>query len=152
MKMNPMVASLALALTLAAAPSVARAQQADARPLVTYHQDGPCGCCSKWADYLRDEGFEVVFDRTVDAKSVRARYRVPGKLRSCHTAVVDGYAIEGHVPADLIRRLLVERSELAGIAVPGMPIGSPGMEGPNPQRYQVYGFYRDLKYMVIAQR
>jgi hypothetical protein len=77
---------------------------------------------------------------------------VPEKLYSCHTALVQGYIIEGHVPADLIRRLLKERPEVAGLAVPGMPVGSPGMEGPNPQPYDVISFDNQGRTSVYARR
>jgi hypothetical protein len=77
---------------------------------------------------------------------------VPEKLYSCHTALVQGYIIEGHVPADLIRRLLKERPEVAGLAVPGMPVGSPGMEGPNPQPYDVISFDKQGRTSVYARR
>jgi len=77
---------------------------------------------------------------------------VPEKLYSCHTALVQGYIIEGHVPADLIRRLLKERPEVAGLAVPGMAVGSPGMEGPNPQPYDVISFDKQGRTSVYARR
>jgi hypothetical protein len=77
---------------------------------------------------------------------------VPEKLYSCHTALVQGYIIEGHVPADLIRRLLKESPEVAGLAVPGMPVGSPGMEGPNPQPYDVISFDKQGRTSVYARR
>jgi hypothetical protein len=83
---------------------------------------------------------------------IKARYNVPAKLRSCHTALVGGYVIEGHVPADLIHRLLQEKPPILGLAVPGMPIGSPGMEGGKPQRYEVVTFDKHGKTAVYARR
>jgi hypothetical protein len=83
---------------------------------------------------------------------VKIDNKVPEKLYSCHTAVVQGYVIEGHVPADLIHRLLKERPALAGLAVPGMPVGSPGMEGPNPQHYEVISFDKAGRTSVYARR
>ena len=93
-------------------------------------------------DHLRENGFEVKTEDLHDLRPVRTRYRVPQSLQSCHTGVVDGYVVEGHVPADAIKRLLAERPSVAGVAVPGMPIGSPGMEVPGqaPQRYQIMSF------------
>ena len=83
---------------------------------------------------------------------VKIKYKVPEKLYSCHTALVQGYIIEGHVPADLIQRLLKERPAVAGLAVPGMPVGSPGMEGPNPQPYDVISFDKQGGTSVYARR
>jgi hypothetical protein len=83
---------------------------------------------------------------------IKIKYKVPEKLYSCHTAVVQGYVIEGHVPADLIHRLLKERRAVAGLAVPGMPVGSPGMEGPNPQHYEVISFDKAGRTSVYARR
>jgi len=103
-----------------------------------------CGCCTHWVEYLRAEGFEVRVVEAEDVTPTARRLGVPEELRSCHTASIGGYAIEGHVPAEDIRRLLAERPAAAGIAVPGMPIGSPGMEqGDRRQRYVTYLFTRD---------
>jgi hypothetical protein len=83
---------------------------------------------------------------------VKIQNKVPGKLYSCHTALVQGYVIEGHVPADLIHRLLKEKPSIHGLAVPGMPVGSPGMEGPNPQSYEVFTFDKQGRTAVYARR
>lgn len=103
-----------------------------------------CGCCTHWIDYLRASGFEVEVTETEEVAPVAARLGVPEDLRSCHTASIEGYAIEGHVPAEDIRRLLEERPAAAGLSVPGMPIGSPGMEqGDRREPYVVLLFRRD---------
>jgi len=83
---------------------------------------------------------------------VKLKNNVPEKLRSCHTALVQGYVIEGHVPADLIHRLLMEKPQVTGLAVPGMPVGSPGMEGGKPERYDVFSFDNNGKITVYARR
>jgi len=83
---------------------------------------------------------------------VKINLKVPEKLRSCHTAVIGGYVIEGHVPADLIDKLLQEKPPVLGLAVPGMPVGSPGMEGGKPERYNVYTFDKDGNTTVYAKR
>ncbi len=111
-------------------------------PEVTVYKSPTCGCCRKWVEHLRAAGFSVTAHDTSDLDAVRARYGVPRKLVACHTAVVQGYVIEGHVPADLIARLLKERPKVAGLAVPGMPASAPGMDMPSPARYDVLTFDR----------
>lgn len=108
---------------------------------VTVYKDPNCGCCGKWADHLRQNGFEVREVPTREMALVKSEAGVPRALGACHTATVGGYVVEGHVPAADVRRLLTEKPALTGIAVPGMPAGSPGMEGPYPaERYEVVGF------------
>ncbi|MFQ5889512.1 MAG: DUF411 domain-containing protein [Gemmatimonadota bacterium] len=119
---------------------------------VTVYKSPTCGCCSKWVDHLRKSGFEVVALDVTDLVSVKARHGVPPELSSCHTATVEGYVIEGHVPADLIARLLEERPEVAGLAVPGMPMGSPGMEGARKDPYDILAFDREGNARVYASR
>jgi len=113
-----------------AQPSVdARAATPVAIEVVVY-KSPTCGCCSNWAEYLRDNGLTVRIEDVADLTAVKAKLGVPPELQSCHTAVIEGYVIEGHVPIEPIRRLLEERPEIVGLAVPGMPTGSPGMEMP----------------------
>lgn len=99
-----------------------------AGPVVEMYQDPNCGCCSAWAEHLQAEGFEVHQHKTRDMRAVKIEHGVAPELSSCHTALVDGYVIEGHVPAADIKRLLEERPDVVGLTVPGMPHGSPGME------------------------
>lgn len=122
-----------------AATGVATGQEADAQEITVY-KTPTCGCCQNWVEHLRESGFRVAVVDQPDLTDVKEERGVPQPLRSCHTGVVDGYTVEGHVPAETIRRLLAERPDVKGIAVPGMPVGSPGMEGPNPQPYEVYTF------------
>ena len=96
-----------------------------------------------WVAHLEANGFTVKSTNVPDITAVKTEAGVPAVLSSCHTALVDGYVVEGHVPADDVKRLLAERPAVAGIAVPGMPIGAPGMEGPNPQPYDVVAFDED---------
>jgi len=96
-----------------------------------------CGCCTAWVDHVRAAGFSVEVTEVEDLQAIKTMAGIPNEAQACHTAMIDGYAIEGHVPADVIARLLDERPGVAGIAVPGMPVGSPCMEGPNPQAYDV---------------
>ena len=96
-----------------------------------------------WVAHLEANGFTVKTTDVRDLNAVKTEAGVPAVLSSCHTALVDGYVVEGHVPADDVKRLLSERPAIAGISVPGMPIGSPGMEGPNPQPFDVVAFDED---------
>ena len=111
--------------------------------MVVVHKDRNCGCCLLWVQHLRDAGFAVRVEDDADLKAVRARLGIPAALAGCHTAEVAGYVLEGHVPAEAVRRLLSERPNAKGIAVPGMPIGSPGMEGGQPQPFTVVLFGAD---------
>jgi len=107
---------------------------------ITVYKSPTCGCCSKWVEHLEANGFTVKTEDVADISRVKSEFGIPSELASCHTAIIDGYLVEGHVPAQSIKRLLAERPQVAGLAVPGMPTGSPGMEGPNPQRYNVVAF------------
>jgi hypothetical protein len=107
---------------------------------VMVYKSPTCGCCSKWVDHLRAAGFTVETQDMNDLSGIKAELGVTNALASCHTAVVGGYVIEGHVPADVVQRLLAEKPALAGLAVPGMPMGSPGMEGPRQDPYDILSF------------
>jgi hypothetical protein len=107
---------------------------------ITVYKSASCGCCNAWIAHLERNGFEVKARNVVDVTPYKVRLGVTPELGSCHTAQIGGYTIEGHVPAADIKRLLKERPKVAGLAVPGMPEGSPGMEGPRPQRYEVLSF------------
>lgn len=110
-----------------------------------------CGCCTQWVEHLREHGFEVKVTETEDVAPVADRLGVPADLRSCHTASAAGYAIEGHIPASDVRKLLQERPQAAGLAVPGMPIGSPGMEqGGRTQPFATMLFRQDGQRTVFA--
>jgi hypothetical protein len=113
-------------------------------PVVTVYRSPTCGCCSDWADHMKANGFRVEEVVRADLASIRAEHGVPPALTSCHTATVAGYTVEGHVPADVVRRLLAERPSFLGVAVPGMPLGSPGMEqGFAHESYEVISFDRN---------
>jgi len=101
-----------------------------ALPVITVHKDPNCGCCGAWVDYLKQNGFSANVVETSNLDKIRARLGVPAALRSCHTAEIGGYVIEGHVPAGPIKRLLAERPQAIGLAVAGMPDSSPGMDVP----------------------
>jgi hypothetical protein len=124
---------------------------AEAAPTVTVYKSSTCGCCGKWIEYLRTNGFAVNAVDVPDISEYKQRLGVPLELGSCHTAVVDGYLIEGHVPVREIKRLLAERPKAKGLAVPSMPPGSPGMEGPRSIPYDVLLFQADGKYTVYQK-
>ena len=138
-------AGCASALVLLSARAAAERVQ-----LVTVYKSPACGCCGEWVKHLRGNGFRVEAHDVADVSPIRRRYGVPGSLASCHTAIVEGYAIEGHVPASDIERLLRERPRVAGLAVPGMVIGSPGMEQGRPQPYDTLAF-DERGYRVFAR-
>ncbi len=118
---------------------------------VEVYKSPTCGCCSLWVDHLKQNGFEVVTRDVADPGAYRSRFGVPADLGSCHTARVGGYTVEGHVPAQEIRRLLAERPRAAGLAVPAMPMGSPGMEGPRRDPYRVLLFDSQGRYRTWAR-
>lgn len=107
---------------------------------ILVHKDPNCGCCSGWVRHLEDAGFVVTVEETADLQPVRKRLGVPADLAACHSAEVDGYVLEGHVPAAAVRRPLKKRPTAIGLAIPGVPAGSPGMEGGTPKPYEVVLF------------
>ncbi len=137
------VHSITAALAVAALPGALMAQRV--KPSVEVWKDASCGCCKEWVKHLQANGFVVkVHDEGNSA--ARARLGIPEQLGGCHTAQVGGYAVEGHVPAGDIQRLLKERPTAIGLSVPGMPIGSPGMDGP------AYGGRKDPFDVLLVQR
>lgn len=119
-------------------------RQAPPGPTVQVYKTPTCGCCANWVKHLQANGFATQVMDLASLDEVKAKHNVPGPAQSCHTATVDGYVLEGHVPAADVRRLLKERPAVLGLAVPGMPVGSPGMEVPNakPMPYSVMSFDR----------
>jgi hypothetical protein len=111
-------------------------------PEVVVYKSPTCGCCTKWVSYLRNNGFNVTQIDTRNLKTVKKNQGIPERLGSCHTAIVEGYFVEGHVPVKAIRRMLDEKPSIKGIAVPGMPIGTPGMEqGVRKEPYDVLAIH-----------
>lgn len=117
----------------------------DKSTAVTVYKSPTCGCCSKWEEHLTKAGFQVTSKPVENMTQIRKQYNVPDKMQSCHTAIIGGYVIEGHVPADDVKKLLGTRpADVAGLAAPGMPPKSPGMqpEGEKPSGYDVLSFDR----------
>jgi hypothetical protein len=130
-------------LTLALlAAAIAPPLKAAARPAVVIHRSPSCGCCGAWANYLRRAGFPVTIINEDDLAPVKLRAGLPESLQSCHTAFIEGYVVEGHVPIEAIEKMLAMRPAVLGIAVPDMPGGSPGMEvlGTKPDPFKVISF------------
>lgn len=125
--------------------------RAQGTAVTLYRQEG-CSCCATYADYLRDDGFDVGMKTVDDLQPVRARYGIPEAAVGCHTSDIDGYVVEGHVPTAAIQRLLAERPDLDGISVIGMPINSPGMGKPNGKPLDVLAFRKGsvTDYMSIT--
>ena len=118
---------------------------------IAVYKNQYCGCCHEWIKHLEKNGFKVTANDVPDTAPVRESLGIPVKLGSCHTAKIGGYAIEGHVPAADIKRLLKEKPKAIGLAVPGMPAGSPGMESPNPQPYNTLLVMKDGTTKVWAK-
>lgn len=119
--------------------------RAEDKPIdIVVHRSPSCTCCGKWLEHLKDNNFNVKDVVTNDVQAVKDKYGVSREIASCHTAIVDGYVVEGHVPANDIKTLLTTKSKVAGIAVPGMVDGSPGMEmGDSKDAYKVLSFDRE---------
>jgi hypothetical protein len=114
-----------------------------------------CGCCAKWNEHMTAAGYAVNSSDRNDMNAIKDEHRIPAALRSCHTALVAGYVVEGHVPADVVAKLLAEKpAGVVGIAVPGMPVGSPGMESADGFKapYQVMAFTKDGQSRVYATK
>ena len=125
-------ATLAVAAAFAVLPALAG-------EAMTVYRSPSCGCCGGWVDYMKDKGHESKVVMLDDVTPAKRKLKVPEEMESCHTAVIDGYVIEGHVPMAAIEKLLAERPKVTGLAAPGMPQGSPGMSG-RPELYTVYAF------------
>jgi len=142
-----------LAAAIVAAPlPISAHEHAHAKgPEITVYKSPTCRCCTGWVEHLRKHGFKVTVKDTEDMEAIKADLGVPKNLTSCHTAVVGKYVIEGHVPAADIQRLLAKKPKIAGLAVPGMPAGSPGMEVGYTDKYDVIAFAAGRKNLVFAR-
>lgn len=125
--------------------------QSSAEPNIVVYKSPSCGCCGAWVDHLRANGFRVTVHNQYDMDPIKREKGVPARLQSCHTAQIGDYVIEGHVPAADIVRLLKEKLPVKGLTAPGMPQGSPGMEGPVSEPYEVLAFQPDGRTSVYAR-
>ena len=129
-------------------------QPTNTKRRITVYKSPDCECCKKWVELVKETGWIVDVKDVDDVDRIKNRLRVPKALRSCHTAIVGRYTFEGHVPIDLVQAVMTRPRPFQGLAVPGMPVGSPGMEVPGQrgEHYQVLGFYRDGRTFVFSQR
>jgi hypothetical protein len=133
--MRPILAAIILALALGSGPA-----EAEPPHTATLYKDPQCRCCEAYADYLRENGFEVAVSPTIDLPAMKRQYEVPGALAGCHTTLIEGYVVEGHVPIGAVLRMLTERPAIKGISLPGMPEGSPGMSGAKAGPFTTFQF------------
>lgn len=128
------------AMLLLSVPAIA-----DTSIRATLYKNPQCSCCEGYAAYLRQNGFQVDVKPTNDLAEISRKAGVPAELEGCHTMFIDGYVIDGHVPVNIVRKLLIERPVIAGITLPGMPMGSPGMAGTKTEKFVVYALTKDGK-------
>lgn len=150
MKKSRLLLAFAAGACIAIAVIAFRQSSGQDLPSITVYKSPTCGCCGNWVAHLEENGFKVKTVDTNEGRLIKTRYGVPGDLTSCHTGLVDGYVVEGHVPADDIKQMLADRPEISGISVPGMPMGSPGMEGNRVDPYDVIAFHKDGSRSVFA--
>jgi len=143
---------IALAAVYAAGvtTAVAQTKATPAKTPMMVYKTPTCGCCANWVAYMEKNGFAATVVNMPDTSAQRAKAGVPSNLGSCHTATVQGYAIEGHVPVEDVKRMLREKKPIAGLAAPGMPAGSPGMDVPNSPAFDVIAFDKQGKTTVYA--
>lgn len=132
-------------LSVLAAPLPAMADPTKA----TLYKDPQCGCCEGYAAYLRDHGFEVDVKPTHDLAEISRKAGVPAQFQGCHTMLVDGYVVDGHVPVTIVRKMLTEKPAIAGVTLPGMPQGSPGMSGIKTAPFTVFAVTKDGKQPTV---
>ncbi len=146
-----LAAWLLTGITLVAGGVLFSQQPAEAADVVVY-KSPTCGCCKDWVSHMKENGYTVEVHNQRNMSSIKTELGVPRNMQSCHTAKIGGYVIEGHVPADVVARLLKEKPPIKGLAVPGMPMGSPGMEGPRKDPYNVVTIQENGKTTVYASR
>ena len=139
---------LAAMLTLAVAPPFASAGE---KPAATLYRNPQCDCCEDYADYLRKNGHKVTVKPTHDLSLINRQNGVPENLEGCHTTLIDGYVVAGHVPVKTLNKLLTERPNIKGISLPGMPQGSPGMTGQKTAPFTIYEFSRGTPRVYVVE-
>lgn len=124
---------------------------ADNEDKITVYKDPNCGCCVQWISYLKKQGFETEVVNTTDMESVKKEHGIPRNIESCHTAIIEDYFIEGHMPIEVVNKLLEEKPSIDGVALPGMPSGSPGMPGIQRGPFEIYSLIKGQvsEFMII---
>ncbi|MBI2134141.1 hypothetical protein HYU11_05680 [Candidatus Woesearchaeota archaeon] len=115
------------------------------RSRLVIFKDAGCGCCTLYSDYAKEKGFDVDTRTVSSMDAIKMQHKVPRNMQSCHTSVIEGYFVEGHVPVEAINKLLSEKPDIAGIALPGMPSGSPGMTGNKKEQFLIHSIGKDGK-------
>lgn len=134
---------LLVLFVLAVVSACTKVDPAVAGEKITVFKSQSCGCCAIYANYLKKQGFAVEIKDMSDVSSVKEQYKIPASLSSCHTSIVGDYFVEGHIPSEAIAKLVAEKPDIAGIALPGMPSGSPGMPGAKSSDFVIYGIGKD---------
>ena len=147
--MRTLLSALAATAVVALSPAAAAAAS-NPKPLATLFKNPQCGCCETYGEYLRKNGYEVKVVATHDLPLIQQRQGVPAGLEGCHTTLIGGYFIDGHVPIASFDRLIAQRPEINGITLPGMPQGSPGMGGPKGEQFTIHALARGGKRSVYA--
>lgn len=145
------LARLGLSVLLLGTLATTAGLRAQSSTTVQLYKESTCGCCAKWADHMRANGFTVNAVDVANRDEYLQKYKVPEAAQSCHLAVIDGYAIVGHVPAEYVKQFLARKPKVLGLAVAGMPPGSPGMESDSPQPFDVVTFDANGKVEVFAK-
>ena len=152
MKKNKIITGIILLVTVSSFGGFLLSQSVNAEPEMTVYKSETCGCCNKWIEHMEDNGFQITAVDVLDVNRVKQQYGLKPQYASCHTALVNGYVVEGHVPAHDVKRLLSERPDVLGLSVPGMPVGSPGMEmGDRVDRYSVIAMDKEGNAQVYNQ-
>ena len=150
------VVAIGVLVFIARSPSDASVEPSSTSPsadVVTVYKTEACGCCLNWVDHLKTNDFSVEVINVASTATTREKFGVPPQLLSCHTGSINGYWVEGHVPADLVKKLITDKpDDIRGISAPGMPMGSPGMDGPNPVQYDIIAYHADGTTSVYATR
>ncbi len=146
--MKALITALFLFGTLSINPVIAAS---DPTKEATLYKNPQCGCCTGYADYLRENGYKINIIPTENLSMVKQSHGITDEMEACHTMLIDGYVVEGHVPVSIVDKLLSERPDITGIYLPGMPMGSPGMSGEKEEAFKVYPFTKGKPAAELAQ-
>lgn len=151
MKMNKKIAYIAIALAVIAGAFLVFSGEEASGLTAEYYKSINCGCCDVHANYIDSKGFDTKVNNLQDVSGIKAQYNIPSELQSCHTVVIGDYFVEGHIPVEAINKMLEEQPDIAGIAMPGMPAGSPGMPGAKTRDFIIYSVNHDGSYQEFMR-